>query len=448
MKIFLPEKVNIILNTLYKNGFEAYVVGGCVRDSLLGAVPNDWDICTNARPEEIKNCFKNFNTFDAGIKHGTISVVLGKEIFEVTAYRIDGEYSDNRHPESVTFTSDILKDLARRDFTVNSMAYNEKSGLKDPFGGRLDLENKIIKCVGNPDKRFSEDALRIIRALRFASAYGFSFENKTSKSICKNAALLKNISSERIASELDRLLCGKGVENILNNYRDVFAVIIPEIVPTFDFEQYTKHHNRDVWRHTTHAVASIDATALLRMTMLLHDLGKPNACKRDSDGTCHFKGHPKYSAEFAVTILHRLKYPTHFIEACLKLIIYHDVRFHGTKRQVKHIMNAIGEDNTELLFKVQRADILAQSDYMQKEKLGAVDLAEAMYKETLKEQSCFTLKQLAVNGNDLINIGITDGKQIGKILRYLLSMVIDEKIQNEKSALLKQAETEKEEQND
>lgn len=439
MKILLPDNVKEIIKNLTDNGFEAFIVGGCVRDSVLGLTPHDWDICTSAKPEEIKQCFKDYNTFDSGIKHGTISIVIEKEVFEVTTYRIDGEYTDNRHPESVTFTDDITKDLARRDFTINAMAYNECQGLVDPFDGRTDLKNGIIRCVRKPDERFVEDALRIIRALRFASVYNFRIEEQTATSVHKNANLLLNIAVERISAEFNRLICGGGAEIILNDYRDVFAVIIPEIIPMFDFDQHTKHHNRDVWRHTTHSIASIEATSLLRITMLFHDLGKPKACKRDPDGTCHFKGHPKHSAIMAEEILRRLKYPKDFIEQCIKLIIYHDVRFNGSKRQLKHVMNAIGEKNVEFLLKVQHADIMAQSDYKHKEKLQTLDLACKVFKEILAEQSCFTLKQLDINGYDLMNIGIKDGKEIGRILKLLLSFVIDEKIQNEKSALLKKA---------
>lgn len=439
MKILLPENVNQIIKILNNNGFEAFAVGGCVRDSLLGLTPHDWDICTSAKPEDIKNCFKEFNTFDSGIKHGTISIVINKEVFEVTTYRIDGEYTDNRHPESVTFTDDITKDLARRDFTINAMAYNDSHGLVDPFDGITDLKNKLIRCVRNPDERFTEDALRIIRALRFASCYNLSIEEQTSASILKNAYLLTNIAAERISAEFNRLICGDGAEAILNNYRDVFAVFIPEIAPMFDYDQHTKHHNRDLWNHTTHSVASVEATPLLRITMLLHDLGKPKACKRDPDGTSHFKGHPKFSAEMAETILRRLRYPADFIEKCLKLIICHDVRFSGTKRQLKHVMNAIGADCVELLLKVQRADIMAQSGYKHQEKLEKLDFACKVFEEILAEQSCFTLKQLEINGNDLINLGITDGKQIGRILKFLLSFVIDEKIENNRTVLINKA---------
>lgn len=440
MNIVLPKNVKTIIKILNTHNYEAFIVGGCVRDSVIGLTPHDWDICTNAKPEEIKKCFENFNTFDSGIKHGTISVVLDGEVFEVTTYRIDGTYSDNRRPDSVTFTSDITQDLARRDFTINAMAYNEKRGLIDPYGGRNDLSDKIIKCVGNPDFRFNEDALRIIRALRFASVYNFEIDDETAKSIHKNADLLNNIAVERISVELNKLLSGNGAEKILNNYRDVIAVFIPEIKPMFDYNQHTKHHNRDLWHHTIYAVKSIDNTPLLRMSMLLHDIGKPKACKRDEDGTCHFKGHPKYSAEMAETILRRLKYSNDFIETCITLIKYHDVRFSGSKRQLRHVMSAIGDKNVELLLKIQRADIMAQSDYKHKEKLEKLDLACQTYKEILADKDCFTLKQLKINGNDIKNLGLSEGIKIGKILKILLGLVIEDKIENEKSALIKKAE--------
>lgn len=440
MNIVLPKNVKTIIKILNTHNYEAFIVGGCVRDSVIGLTPHDWDICTNAKPEEIKKCFENFNTFDSGIKHGTISVVLDGEVFEVTTYRIDGTYSDNRRPDSVTFTSDITQDLARRDFTINAMAYNEKRGLIDPYGGRNDLSDKIIKCVGNPDFRFNEDALRIIRALRFASVYNFEIDDETAKSIHKNADLLNNIAVERISVELNKLLSVNGAEKILNNYRDVIAVFIPEIKPMFDYNQHTKHHNRDLWHHTIYAVKSIDNTPLLRMSMLLHDIGKPKACKRDEDGTCHFKGHPKYSAEMAENILRRLKYSNDFIETCITLIKYHDVRFSGSKRQLRHVMSAIGDKNVELLLKIQRADIMAQSDYKHKEKLEKLDLACQTYKEILADKDCFTLKQLKINGNDIKNLGLSEGIKIGKILKILLGLVIEDKIENEKSALIKKAE--------
>ena len=436
LKIKLPEKVKCIIEILNNNGFEAFAVGGCVRDSLFGFHPHDWDICTNAKPAQIKNCFADCKTFDAGIRHGTVSVVVDGEVFEITTYRIDGEYNDNRHPDNVTFTDDIEKDLARRDFTINAMAYNDKIGLIDPFNGQYDIKNRTVKCVGDPDRRFKEDSLRILRALRFASTYNLSINKNTENSLLCNSKLLSNITAERISSELNRIVCGKNAEKILNKFGEVFAVFIPEIKPMFNYEQHNRHHDKDLWRHTTSAIAAIESAPLLRITMLFHDLGKPAACRSDSDGTCHFKGHQNISAKMTDKILHRLKYPNDFINDCITLIKYHDVRFSGNKRRLKHVMSVIGEENVIQLLKVQRADIMAQSMYMRKEKIHDLDLTCKVFDEVIAEKECFTLKQLAVNGNDLINIGIDEGREIGRILKLLLDLVIEEKTDNEKAALL------------
>ncbi len=442
-KIIIPPQVNILLKSLQNNGFSAFVVGGCVRDSLIGIKPNDWDICTDATPEQMKKCFESFKTFDSGIKHGTISVVIDKEVFEVTTFRIDGEYSDNRHPKNVTFTSRLVEDLSRRDFTVNAMAYNDNDGLQDPFDGASDLEVGIIRCVGEPDIRFNEDALRIIRAIRFSSVYGFEIDEKTKNSIHKNAELLNNISSERIASEFKKLLCGKNVEKILNDYRDVIAVVIPEIKSTFDYPQHTKHHIYDVWHHTTNAVANIEPEPMLRMIMLLHDLGKPKAGYVDNKGASHFKGHPKFSKDYADNILHRLRYPKAEIQTMLKLIQFHDIRLNGTKCQLCNIVNRLATEGTELLFKIHRADFMAQSDYLRAEKIMHLENAEKMLNTLIANNECVSLKQLNINGNDLKQIGL-NGKQISKYLNHLLSLVMCDRVENEKSVLIKRAKELKE----
>ncbi len=435
IRIEIPENVSALLNTLKAGGYEAYVVGGCVRDSLLAIQPHDWDICTNAEPEKTKECFADLRIFEAGIKHGTISVVLGGEVYEITTYRIDGKYSDNRRPDSVSFTGDITQDLARRDFTVNAMAYNDESGIVDPFGGLQDLKNRLIRCVGNAEKRFDEDALRILRALRFASTYSFEIEADTSGAIIAKKNLLHNIAAERISSELARLLCGVGVERILNEYREVFAEFMPEIKDSFDFEQRSKHHCFDVWRHTVKAVSVIEPEPLLRMSMLLHDLGKPAACTADPDGTRHFKGHPKISVELAKQILSRLRFSSAFCEDCLKLVEYHDIRFSGKKPQLRRVIREIGEENTRRLFKLQYADTMAQSEYMREEKLSSLEAEKQLFDELMSESECFSLKQLAVNGNDIKALGFS-GKEIGLVLDALLQEVLDEKIENEKTALL------------
>ncbi len=439
MLLKLPDEVRIIMNTLKENGYDSYVVGGCVRDAVLGIEPKDWDVTTPAKPDEIKNCFKPYHIISVGEKHGTVGVVVNKKVFEVTTYRIDGEYTDNRHPESVTFTDDITLDLSRRDFTVNAMAYNEDKGLVDPFNGETDLKYMALRCVGDPDERFSEDALRILRGLRFASAYNFSIEGNTAISIIRNKKLLNNISMERIASELNGILIGKNVNFVLRRYKDVIAVLIPELVSTFDFAQNTPHHNKTVWRHITASVANIEPDVLLRMVMLLHDIGKPLALRTDKKGIDHFKGHNHFSAVLAKTALKRLKYPTKFIEDTVTLIEFHDVRFSDNKKQIKHVLNKIGEENFRRLMKVQRADILAQSKYMREAKISSLELAEKTFENILNSGDCYKIRDLKINGSDLIHLGITEGKTIGVILELLLDNVIDETIENDSVALKKKA---------
>lgn len=435
MRIKLPDEVNVIMNTLKDNGYDSYVVGGCVRDAILGIEPKDWDITTPAKPKEIKNCFKPYHIISVGEKHGTVGVVINKKVFEVTTYRIDGKYTDNRHPETVSFTDDITEDLSRRDFTVNAMAYNEEKGLIDPFRGEMDLKYMALRCVGDPDLRFSEDALRILRGLRFASVYNFSIEGNTALSIIRNKKLLNNISMERISSELNGILCGKNVNFILRRYKDVIAVLIPELVATFDFAQNTPHHNKTVWRHITASVANIEPDELLRMVMLLHDIGKPLALRTDKKGIDHFKGHNHFSAVLAKTALQRLKYPTKFIEDTVTLIEFHDVRFSDSKKQIKHVLNKIGEENFRRLMKVQKADILAQSKYMREAKLSTLELANKTFEKILEAKECYKIRDLNINGSDLIHIGITDGKTIGAILELLLDNVIDETIENDSVSL-------------
>ena len=439
MKISIPENVNSLLTKLNNSGFEAYVVGGCVRDSLLGIEPNDWDITTSAKPDEIKSVFSDYQLIEVGEKHGTIAVVIDYTPYEITTYRLDGVYSDNRRPDSVSFTDKLEEDLSRRDFTVNAMAYNDEEGLVDPFNGELDLQYKALRCVGDPDKRFNEDALRILRALRFASTYNLSIEGSTSNSIVRNRLLLNNISAERIQSEFSKMLCGDNINFILRRYKDVIAVFIPEIVATFECEQNTPHHNKNVWRHTTAAVSNIENNRTLRMTMFMHDIGKPLARRTDSSGRDHFKGHNHFSAVLAKNALERLKYPTKFIEDVVTLIEYHDVRFSDNKKKIKHVLNNIGIVNFERLLKVQKADILSQSKYKREIKLQNLDLAYDTYKTIIENKECYSLKSLDINGSDLIHLGITEGKIIGDILERLLDGVIDGTFENDNVLLKKEA---------
>ena len=435
----LPQPVQFILERFRQHGFEAYVVGGCVRDSLNGETPHDWDICTSALPEQTKACFADCSVAEIGIKHGTISVVLDHQLYEITTYRIDGDYLDNRHPKQVQFTPSLREDLARRDFTINAMAYAEDTGVVDLFGGEKDLKAHVIRCVGNPDNRFQEDALRILRALRFASRLNFSIEKETSDAIHRNAALLRHIAAERIREELIGILCGKGVEPILNDYRDVIAVFIPELIPTFDFDQHNPHHCFDVYRHIVRSVSLIEPEPVLRLAMYFHDIGKPPVCLTGKNNVCHFRGHPTISADIASSIFHRFRFSNEITRTCLLLITYHDARYQGSSRQLKRLLQVLGEENMRRLFKVQMADLMAQSDFRREEKRAAL---EAMIKETnkiLAEHQCFTLRQLAVNGNDLKALGITDGKQIGQMLHQLLEEVTDDLLPNEKDALEKRA---------
>ena len=439
LKINIPDNVNLILNKLKSSGYEAFIVGGCVRDSLLGIEPNDWDITTSAKPDEIKSVFSDYQLIEIGERHGTIAVVLNYKPYEITTYRVDGDYSDNRRPDNVSFTDKIDEDLSRRDFTVNAMAYNNEKGLVDPFNGELDLQYKALRCVGNPDTRFNEDALRILRALRFASVYNLSIEGNTSNSIVRNRLLLNNISAERIQSEFSKMLCGENINFILRRYKDVIAVFLPEVVATFECEQNTPHHNKSVWRHTTAAVSNIENDLILRMTMFLHDIGKPLARRTDSNGRDHFKGHNHFSAVLSKNALERLKYPVRFIEDIVTLIEYHDVRLSDNKKQIKHILNNIGLVNFERLLKVQRADILAQSKYKREIKLENLKLANDTYKSIIENKECYSLKSLSINGSDLLHLGINEGKAIGKILEMLLDGVIDGTMENDNVLLKKEA---------
>lgn len=440
VKLTIKPEANHIIHRLQAHGYEAFAVGGCVRNALLGLCPHDWDICTNAKPDEMRAVFADYVTHDFGLKHGTLVVMMGEEPYEVTTYRVDGVYADNRHPEQVSFTDNLTLDLSRRDFTVNAMAYNDEQGFVDPFGGREDLKNGILRCVGNPDKRFNEDSLRIMRGVRFAATYGFAVEQETAAAIHRNAALLHRIAAERIRVELTGAVCGEHVLPVFAEFRDVLATVIPELREAFDFEQKNKHHCYDVWEHILHAVAAIGRDPLLRVTMLLHDIGKPRACTTDKYGSRHFKGHQQISADMASVILKRMTFPNAFTADCLQLIIAHDIRFDGTQRQVKRVLQKLGEANMRRLFAVQRADIGAQSDYHRAEKLAAVATAERQFEELVRSRACVALRDLAVNGSDLMAIGYQEGRAVGTALNRLLDAVIDGQLPNEREKLLRAAE--------
>ena len=435
MKIQLPEKVNRIITTLQKHGFEAYAVGGCVRDSFLGRVPGDWDITTSAAPEETKSLFAR--TFDTGIEHGTITVLLNGEGFEVTTYRIDGKYEDNRHPSKVQFTRSLSEDLLRRDFTINAMAYNEQDGLVDLFHGMEDLKKGVIRCVGNAEARFSEDALRILRAIRFSAQLGFEIEKETRQAIRKLAPNLSYISAERIQTELVKLLISDHPEKIQDAYElGITKVILPEFDAMMETTQETLHHCYNVGEHTIHALMNIPADKVLRLTMLLHDVAKPVCRTEDENGIHHFHGHPQVGAEMSRKILRRLKFDNDTIHRVMALVRAHDDRPPLQGRSVRRAIYRNGTEQYPELFEVKRADILAQSSFLQQEKLLYVDRYEHMYQQIMEKEQCLSLKELAVNGSDLIARGIQPGKEIGEILHHMLEKVLEEPELNEKEVLL------------
>ena len=428
--IKMPENAKGIIDKLRTCGYDAYAVGGCIRDSIMGKIPYDWDICTSALPEEVLEVLGERNIIENGLKHGTVTVHIDSENYEITTFRTDGQYLDNRHPENVTFVRELKEDLSRRDFTMNSLAYNYSEGL---------IDNSIIRCVGDPDKRFGEDALRILRALRFSSQLGFSIEEKTSASIHKNAELLKNISAERIMSEFTKILMGKNVEDVLMNYKDVIAVFIPEIKPMFGFEQHNPHHVYDVWQHTVKSVACVKNERILRLTAFFHDIGKPKTFTVDSGGKGHFHGHPEVSDRMADDILKRLKTDNNTIATVRLLIKLHDLRPKADEKNVRRLMYETGKENYPLLMDIKRADALAQNPEMHGYKLEYIAQLENIYKQELEKKSAFNLKTLAVNGRDIINTGVRDGRTIGMILEYLLDRVIDGDIENDKQLLLDKA---------
>lgn len=435
----MPKNVDIAINLLQSAGFEAYAVGGCVRDSLLGKTPNDWDITTSAKPEDMKSVFADFHCIDTGIKHGTVTVVIDGEPLEITTFRLDGEYEDNRHPKSVTFTSNLGADLGRRDFTVNAMAYSKMTGIVDLFGGQNDLKNKIIRCVGDPDRRFNEDALRILRALRFASALDFEIEEKTAQSLLKNRALLGNISEERIAKELLKLVCGKGAKRILTDFAPVLFEILPELQPMYKNSHDNPHHCYDIYEHTLIAVESIDPEPTLRFAMLLHDCGKPAVKKFDENGVAHFYGHQRISAEISAQILARLKVSNKFRDEILFLVSNHDrwELYENTEKMPRYL-SKFGLDGVLNLLKVMRADVLAQSPEYRC-RLDQIADAEETAKNLAAQKPCLSLSELQINGRTLMDIGIPQGRKLGAVLAQLLDEVIDGVTKNTQEALTTRA---------
>lgn len=437
LKINIPTKIQSILHKLHEAGFEAYVVGGCVRDALLGEEPHDWDITTSATPDEIQSVFRSYQQILTGVKHGTVMIIYQGEMIEITTYRIDGDYSDGRRPDNVSFTTNIIDDLARRDYTINACA---TSGIQlvDPFDGQIDLEKRIIRCVGNAKQRFTEDALRILRGIRFASVLNFNVEEETKKAMFECVDLLKNVSQERITVEFCKTLLGINVKNTLLEFCDIFSYIIPEIREMFEFEQHNKYHLYNVYEHSLVSVESIESDIVLRTTMFFHDIAKPQCFTLDENQEGHFYGHPEISSKMANKILHRMRFSNADIHNITELIKYHDTNIASNTKSVKKLLNKIGEEQFRRLLKVKKADISAQNPVYSNERLDLLQNIEAILNTVIIENSCFSLKDLAVNGNDLIELGIPKGKKIGSILNHLLEMVLNEEVQNDRTVLIEE----------
>ena len=441
-ELLLPAPVSDLLTRLERAGYSAYAVGGCVRDSLLGIAPHDWDICTSALPEQMQAVFRDLHTVETGLKHGTLTVIMDHVPYEVTTFRVDGGYSDHRHPDSVRFVDDLTQDLARRDFTVNAMAFSPRGGLADPFDGRKDLSAGLIRCVGEAEKRFEEDALRILRALRFASVYDFAIESATSAALRRMAPDLSRVAGERVREELLKLLCGKAAGRILREYPEVLAEIVPEIRPMIGYDQRNHHHSYDLWEHTVRGLEGVPAEPVFRLTMLLHDTGKPAACVTDEKGECHYPGHAKYSEKVARKTADALRLDNAFRDRLCKLVLHHDTHLRNQTGAINvdrsfllRRLNRFGEEDLRALFLIHRADRIAtgyttaeREDARLGERVAALDAL-------LAEKPCFTLKDLAVNGRDLTAAGLK-GKAVGDALQTLLEAVMDGKVPNQREELL------------
>lgn len=438
--ICLPEKVKWIIDTIQAAGFEAYAVGGCIRDSILGRTPDDWDITTSAKPEDVKALFNR--TLDTGIQHGTVTVMLEKEGFEVTTYRVDGKYEDGRHPKEVSFTASLTEDLKRRDFTINAMAYNEEIGLVDIFNGLEDLRDGIIRCVGNPEKRFGEDALRMLRAIRFSAQLGYVIEENTKDAVRKLAPTLNRISAERILVELTKLLLSPNPDYLRIAYdTGVTSVFFPEWDSVMETPQNHPHHCYGVGEHILHSLKEVPPDKVLRFAMLFHDIAKPVTMKTDGRGITHFHGHAQAGEEMSRIILKRFRMDNNTINKVSRLVLYHDYinGIEPDSRIVRRAVHKIGEDIFPFLFLVSRADIMAQSDYMRKEKLANVKAWEDCYQEIQKAEACISLKNLAISGKDLMEAGIPAGKKLGSILDSLLLEVLENPDKNTREYLLSKA---------
>ncbi|MGN0073549.1 MAG: CCA tRNA nucleotidyltransferase [Coriobacteriales bacterium] len=441
MKINVPNNALRVLNTLEQAGFPSYVVGGCVRDALMGRTPNDWDICTAALPQQVKElCAQaGFATFDTGIQHGTVTVHVDHEPFEVTTFRADGAYEDGRHPVSVSFLSAVEGDLARRDFTVNAMAYSPARGLVDLYGGQEDLRAGVLRCVGDPHERFAEDGLRILRALRFTSVLGFAIDPATADALHADRALLEPVAMERISAEFMKLICGRAAAEVLLDYRDVVGVFLPQVAPMFGFEQLNKYHVYDVWEHCVRACALIEPDPLLRLAALVHDIGKPSCFFTDEDGCGHFYGHPEAGEPIARELARHLRLSNAATSELCTLVLWHDRPLPLTRKSMRRRLAKLGEPLCRRLYQLVEADMRTHSQLGMADNLEKLAQSRALMEEVLQEMDVFSPRDLAVDGRDLIELGFEPGPRLGEVKDALFSLVVDGELPNSRPELLAHA---------
>ncbi len=437
----LPPQVKTCLHLLRQAACEGYAVGGCVRDALMNQTPKDFDIATNALPAQVAELFAGYKVVETGLKHGTVTVFIDHMPLEITTFRIDGDYIGNRRPRSVRFTRSLNEDLARRDFTVNAMAYSPLTGLVDPYDGRADIKGQVIRCVGEPDRRFGEDALRILRGLRFAARLGFCIESATAQSMEKNRELLRNIAKERIAAELLAILSGPGPGDILQRYLPIFAVFLPDLAAMEDFTQNNPYHCYDVLRHTCAVVDNIPPLPHLRLAALFHDIGKPRTRTRDAQGVVHFYGHAAHSERIARRLMRSLKLDNFTVDRVCTLVRYHDLAVAPNPKAVRKWLHQLGEPVLREILLLRRSDLLGQSPLHREERLAEITAVEAVIDELLRQGSCFALKDLAVKGKDLMEAGLPPGPSLGAVLDALLRAVMEDRLPNAREALLSAAQT-------
>lgn len=438
MTIRLPAAVETALSRLNRAGWDAFVVGGCVRDSLRGEKPQDWDITTAASPQVVMRVFADLTTVPTGLAHGTVTVIVDEMPLEITTYRVDGTYTDHRHPDAVCYTDSLAEDLRRRDFTINAMAYHPEKGLVDLYSGAADLERRRIVCVGDPEQRFTEDALRILRALRFSSALDFPIERMTAAAIHRLAPLLHRVAAERVAAELKKLLCGRACRRVLLEFPDVLGVVIPELLPTVGLRQENPYHHLTVYEHTVETVQAVEPFPVLRFAMLFHDIGKPQCYTRDLQGIDHFRGHSAVGAAIAGRVLERLRLDRKTVEDVTLLVMHHDDELTEKPKHLRRLIHRFGPERALWLVELHRADVLGQHPD-KRDRLAALARIQKEMQRLIDENACCSLAQLAIGGDDLVQLGYAPGKKLGDILRRLLEAVIEEEIPNDRASLLQKA---------